>query len=127
MYSDYAKQGVWCLFQSTNGAGGQGRDIFTHVIPGTMQGHAANNTLWISHANASNKYQVFPSTFINPSGEVKTTCRQHRTDLVINTIDFSKNGDMYTFIRTFRHNIRTGEFYRGKKVRDTRSKNRNQL
>jgi len=46
---------------------------------------------------------------------------------VINTIDFLKNGDMYTFIRTFRHNIQTGDFYRGKKVRDKRSQNRSQL
>lgn len=127
LYADYAKQNVWCLFQSTNGAKAKSRDIFTDVIPGTLQGHAANNNLWISHANASNHYQSFPSAFMNPSGEIKATCRPHRSDQIINTIDFSKNGDMYTFIRKFRHNIRTGTFYRDKKVRDKRSQNRTQL
>jgi len=92
-----------------------------------MQGHAANNNLWISHANASGHYQSFPSTFINPSGQIKGTCKRHKTDLTVNTIDFAKNGELYTFIRQFRDNIKSGAFYRDKKVRDTRSQNRTQL
>ena len=87
LYRAYKKRKVQVLFQSFYNARAHGANIHTTIMRPTLQAHAATNYFYLSANNSSGYYQSWPSVFILPDGTIKTSCRQHRTGLMINEID----------------------------------------
>lgn len=86
LYRAYKQQGVQVIFQSFHNAHAQAANIHTTIMRPTLQARAATNYFYISANNASNHYQSWPSVFVLPDGRIAKTCRQHRRDIIVNTI-----------------------------------------
>lgn len=82
----YQRLGVQCLFHSFHNIGTEA-GLLTTIIRPTLQANAANNYLWISAVNASNYYQLWPSTLIQPDGTLISSMRQHRTGYCMHVVD----------------------------------------
>jgi predicted amidohydrolase len=83
----YHSAGVRCLFYSFYNASAQGKKIHTIIMRPSLQAHAANNHMWLSVSNASTYYQTWPSVFVAPDGRILQSLRQHRSGMMINTVD----------------------------------------
>ena len=125
LYRQYKAMGVHVVFQSFYNARAKGPSHHTYTIPPSMQGHSASNYLWSSVANASGRYQSWSSRFLTPDGIVRRTLRQHRSGLMINTVDTKKKYRDASAL--FRKNAMSGIFHSGKLVKDPRSRERRKL
>ena len=89
LYRAYKKKRVQVIFQSFYNARSRGANIHTQIMRPTLQARAASNYFYISGNNSSGHYQSWPSVFVDPDGTIRASCRQHRTDLMVNQIDSS--------------------------------------
>lgn len=87
LYRDYCRQGVKLMFHSFYNARAQGPGILTTVMRATLQGHAATNGMWLSAANSSSPYQLWPSVMVRPDGLIAGSLRQHRRGIMIHQVD----------------------------------------
>lgn len=124
LYREYVRRGVRCLFQSFYNASFAGPTIHTTIVRPTLQGHAANNYLWLSASNASARYQSWPSVFIAPDGQVVGALRQHRAGVMVNTLDTEAPIKDKC---TFRDRAMAGVLHSGEAVDHPRSRERRQL
>jgi predicted amidohydrolase len=60
------------------------------VITGTIRGYAANNHLWISASNTSQKESCFPAFVVRPDGEIPGRLRRNETGVLITAVDTSQ-------------------------------------
>ena len=96
LYREYCALGAQIVFQSFyDGNLSPGEYIEEgmeqgQVIPGTMRGNAANNYLWISSSNISNRESTFPSFVLRPDGGMYNKLKRNIPGLLISVIDFEK-------------------------------------
>ncbi|MCD6121400.1 MAG: carbon-nitrogen hydrolase family protein [Spirochaetales bacterium] len=86
LYREYKKLKVDIIFQSFYNSRFKGRTIHTSIMRPTIQTRAATNYFYISASNSCAYYQSWPSVFILPDGTIKSSCIQHRTGLIFNTV-----------------------------------------
>ena len=87
LYREYKKLGVKVMCHSFYNARAKGKSIHTTIMRPTLQARAATNHMYVSGNNSSGYYQSWPSVFIVPDGTIVTSCRQHRTGLILNDIN----------------------------------------
>lgn len=124
LYREYQRLGVRCLFQSFHNANFPGPTIHTTIVRPTLQGHAANNYLWLSASNASGHYQAWPSVFIAPDGTIRGQLRQHRPGWMLNCVD---TAEPIKDKCSFRERAMQGILHSGEVVDDARSRARQSL
>lgn len=124
LYREYYRRGIRCLFQSFHNANFPGRTIHTTITRPTLQGHAANNYLWLSASNASGNYQAWPSVFIAPDGVIRGQLRQHRAGWMLNVADLD---EPIKDKCSFRDRAMQGILHSGETVDDPRSHARQSL
>ena len=109
LYRAYKKRHVQILFQSFYNARKEAANIHTQIMRQSMQAHAATNYFYISGNNSSGYYQSWPSIFVLPDGTIQSSCRQHRTDLIINEI--SSQDRFYDASGAYRDRAVAGTLY----------------
>ena len=122
LFREYKKRGVQCLFMSFYNARARGRNIHTTIMRPTLQARAATNGFPISAANPSGYYQSWPSVFVAPDGTIAASLRQHRTGLMVNTVDTRRR--FYDPSAPFRDDAMKGILQSGPPVDDPRSQDR---
>jgi predicted amidohydrolase len=109
LYREYRKLNIQLIFQSFYNARTDGRNIHTVITSPTLQTRAATNYFYISASNSSGYYQSWASIFVLPDGAIKSSCRQHRTGLITNTI--SKKDTYYDASKSYRTRSISGVLY----------------
>lgn len=96
LYRQYNRLGTQLIFQSWYDGNmtypefrDEGQNL-GEVIIGTVRGNAANNNLWISASNTSQKESCFPAFVVRPDGMMPGRLRRNETGVLINTIDTSQ-------------------------------------
>ena len=126
LYRELYKEGVNCILQSFYNAKQTGPSVHIHIMRQTMQCHAACNHFWVSMANSSGYYSPYPSSFIQPDGEIIAHLQANKPGLMINTVDLKKK--FYDPMKDFRRLVLKGKLTNStKNINDPRSKNRTSL
>jgi predicted amidohydrolase len=125
LYRAYKKRGVQCLFHSFYNARAAGPGVLTVVMRPTLQCHAATNYVWISGANASARYQCWPSVLVQPDGRIVGRLARHRAGVMVNAVD--TNQQFYDASAPFRDDAIRGVLHSGGLVDDPRSHDRTSL
>ena len=87
LYRELSKLKVQCIFQSFYNARQKEQSVHRHIIRQTMQANAASNSFWASVANSCKEIAPYPSSFIQPDGEIKNELKLHQPGIMINTVD----------------------------------------
>ena len=106
LYREYKKLGTQILFQSFYNARAEKRNIHSIIMRPSAQVRAATNYFYISVSNSSGYYQSWPSAFILPDGSIASSCTQHKTGIIINTV--SENDKYYDASSPFRDRAMSG-------------------
>jgi len=122
LFREYRKLDVHCLFHSFYNARAEGRNVHTVIMRTSLQTRAATNSFWISGNNSSGHYQSWPSVFVTPDGRIARSLRQHRTGVMINTVDLTVKH--YDASGPFREGAMQGILNSGALVSDPRSADR---
>lgn len=125
LYRALHEKRVQCVFQSFYNARAPRRGIHSHIMVPSMQTRAATNYLWISAANASGYYQLYPSVTIRPDGKIMNRLPSHRAGVMITRI--RADDSFYDPSRPFRRRAMRGILHTGKTASDSRSRNRRSL
>ncbi len=126
MYRRLYKDGVQCVLQSFYNARQSGPSIHSEIMRQTMQCHAATNHLWVSMANSSAWFSPYPSCFIQPDGRIVKQLGDHRDEMMINTVDTSK--EFYDPMKDFRRAAMDGVLTNGGgRIDDPRSRDTESL
>ena len=125
IYRELLKLGVRVLFQSFHNGRMDGPGIHEHIMPQTLQAHAACNSMWISAPNSSAYYSRWGSVFITPDGRITGRLTRNRAGMMVNTIDLSEK--FYDPVTPYRHLAMKGTYHTGKLVHDPRSRNRKRI
>ena len=93
LYRQYKRMGAQVIFHSWYDGGLtkeefqiKGRDE-GELIVGAVRGYAANNYLWISGSNTSNRQNCFPSFTVRPDGVIHSKYVRNRSGVLISEID----------------------------------------
>jgi len=122
IYRQLYKQKVNCVFQSFYNARQKGPSVHTHIMRQTMQCRAATNHFWVSMANSSAYYSLYPSCFIQPDGKIVRQLRPNRPGMMVNTVDLNKK--FYDPMADFRDMSIAGALSNGPEtIDDPRSRN----
>jgi len=96
LYREYKSLGVELIFQSfydgnlsARQYSKEGKEL-GELLVGTMRGNAANNYLWISASNASNKESLFPAMVFQPDGFLFNKLHRNRSGILISRLDIDK-------------------------------------
>ena len=122
LFREYKRLDAQCLFHSFYNARATGRNIHTTIMRPSLQARAASNAFWISANNSSSYYQSWPGVFITPDGTIADALRQHRSGIMVNTVDTEQT--FYDASKPFRSTAISGILHSGMPVRDERSSNR---
>lgn len=125
LYRTLYTKGVRVMLHSFHNAGGSGPGVLTHVARATLQGYAGVNGMWISAANSSRFYSMWPGSFITPDGRIAGKLRRNRRGVMVNTIDLAHT--YYDASSPFRDRCIRGTFHSGRTVKDARSDDRTRL
>ena len=96
LYREYCALGAEIIFQSFYDGNLSPEEYIEEakeqgkVIPGTMRGNAANNYLWISSCNISNKESTFPSFVLQPDGGMYNKLKRNIPGVLVSVIDFER-------------------------------------
>jgi deaminated glutathione amidase len=123
IYRALYKEGVQCIFQSFYNARQMGPSIHTHIMRQTMQANAASNYFRVSMANSCGWFCPYPSSFIQPDGEIISQMEEHKEGFILNRVDISES--FYDPSAPFRDLAIRGLLTNGpEQISDTRSHNR---
>ncbi len=109
LFREYKKLGTQILFHSFYNARSSGRNIHTTIMRPTLQASAASNYLYISASNASGHYQSWPSVFILPDGTIASSAIQHRSSIIVTTVD--PEATFYDASGPFRERAMSGKLF----------------
>ena len=94
LYRAYKRQGVEIIFQSwydgrlsPSEFREEGKELGS-LITGTVRGNAANNYLWISASNTSQRESSFASFVVRPDGRIAHRLKRNVTGVLISKIHF---------------------------------------
>ena len=96
LYREYYRLKARLLFQSWYDGNLSARRYFREgkelgeLITGTVRGNAANNYMWISASNNSNRESSFPSFVVQPDGKILKKLRRNQAGVLISRIDISE-------------------------------------
>ncbi len=125
LYRQLLSRGVRVLFQSFNNGRMDGPGIHEHIMPQTLQAHAACNSMWISAPNSSAYYSRWGSVFITPDGKITGRLSRNKAGIMVNTADLSEK--FYDPVTPYCQLAIKGIYHTGKTVKDPRSKDRKAL
>jgi predicted amidohydrolase len=145
LYREYKRRGVQLMFHSYH-AGHISPDRFRKMrdyvgsefwklnqrstipgitMPATMQAAAANNYMWISCPNSSERLSCWPSFFVRPDGVITGRVRLHTAGILLSTVDMDEQ--FYDSTVAWRDRAISGIFHSGTLVEDGRSDDRTRL
>jgi len=125
LYRELVRLGARVLFQSFNNGRMDGPGIHQHIMPQTLQAHAACNTMYISAANSSAWYSRWGGVFVRPDGYIHGRLTRNRAGMMINEVDLSRK--FYDPVSEFRPLAMAGILHSGRCVSDPRSRDRKGL
>ena len=131
LYREYKKYGVQLMFHSYHQAGrtprkfSQRDDIWGITTPPAMQTYAANNHIWISATNSSQREACWPSFFVRPDGVICGKLTRNRVGVLISEINTETKS--YDASADWRDRAMRGIYHSGTIVKDTRSTARRAL
>jgi len=122
LYRKLYTLGVQAVFQSFHNGYTDGPGIHNKIMRQTMQAHAGINYMWVSMNNSSGYYSRWPSSFIQPDGEIVASLPQNRPGIMVNTIDTTRQ--YYDASRPFRLRAIRGILHSGRLIADPRQRDR---
>ena len=96
LFREYKKMGAQVVFHSWYDGGFSDEEFKQkgkaegELIVGSVRGYAANNYLWISGSNTSNKQSCFPSFTIRPDGLFHKKLKRNTPGVLISSIDLGE-------------------------------------
>ena len=145
LYREYKRRGVQLMFHSyhaghilperfkamreTVGDGTRtlnpGSTIPGITMPATMIAEAANNHVWISCPNSSDRESCWPSFFVRPDDVVTGRLRLNTAGVLVSEVNTDEQ--LYDSTVDWRDRAMDGTFHSGTLVRDRRSDDRTRL
>lgn len=92
-YREYKKLGAEIIFHSWYDGGLDHQGYLREgshtgeLIVGAVKGYAANNYLWVSGSNTSNKESCFPSFIVRPDGQMMGEMTRNQPGVLIRQLD----------------------------------------
>lgn len=130
LYRDLKTRGVEIVFQPFHNARRDHQtwrrhNIWKHIVPATMMGHAATNHFWVLATNSTAKYSMWGSFFVRPDGRVLGRLDAHEAGILVADVD--PNQEISDLPGPWRERAMRGQLHSGELVDDPRSSNRTSL
>ena len=95
------------------------------TMPAAMHTAAANNYMWISCSNSSERESCWPAFFVRPDGVLTGRLRRNVANILVSTIDTTEQ--WYDSTEAWRDRAMKGVFYSGTIVTNAQTDKRRQL
>ena len=131
LYREYKRRGVQLMLHSYHNGNspqpehGKRGNIWDYSVTAASQAYAAANYLWISANNTSRRHSNWPSFWVRPDGRITGRLIQHRSGVLISTLDPKET--FFDASQHWRSRAMRGIYHSGTLVRDARSRDRREL